>query len=377
MRHSNVRGGVIVLLVYAVMALVDGLGVLSARAGLAGISSTLFFLWFLLLPLPVGFACNRSGSSFVMRKALIGSAFASVLLVLGAWSKGASVAGFCLAGMTNVCLQVAVPIWVAERFSSSRLAGVVTGGLFSRTLVAVAFPFVVSALADWGCWWLSLVAFAVLSVVAGVALKRSSGEAHRRREAEALSVVLFRNVLRDPVVSLSVLAFAIAIVADVVFNLAVPDIVANRFGRSGASVGIVYAVWFGVKLPLMLAGSRLFLRYDARRFFVWGVLVSLVGAVVMLFGTEWWTYLVGVGLFAAGFANVYGHVFGAAAPRHPKEVSAVSALLVMAISAGALASPVLASVQGLGHFASETLVLVVIAILVPVAALISSFRNKA
>lgn len=216
----------------------------------------------------------------------------------------------------------------------------------------------------------------MLSVVACVSLKRSPGEGTASRGAEALSVRMFQNVLRDPVVSLSVLAFAIAIVADVVFNLAVPDIVANRFGRSGASVGIVYAVWFGVKLPLMLAGSRLFLRYDARRFFVWGVLVSLVGAVVMLFGTEWWTYLVGVGLFAAGFANVYGHVFGAAAPRHPKEVSAVSALLVMAISAGALASPVLASVQGLGRFASETLVLVVIAILVPVAAFISCFRDK-
>ena len=60
------------------------------------------------------------------------------------------------------------------------------------------------------------------------------------------------------------------------------------------------------------------------------------GAVVMLACGGWRMYLLGVGLFAAGFANVYGHVFGSAAPRHPDDAPAVSALVVMSISSGAL-----------------------------------------
>lgn len=41
-------------LAYAVMAQVDALGALSAKLGLGGVSSSLFFLWFAALPVPVG-----------------------------------------------------------------------------------------------------------------------------------------------------------------------------------------------------------------------------------------------------------------------------------------------------------------------------------
>ena len=87
-------------------------------------------------------------------------------------------------------------------------------------------------------------------------------------------------------------------------------------------------------------------------------------------------YLLGVGLFAAGFANVYGHVFGSAAPRHPDDAPAVSALVVMSISSGALASPLLSSVGGLGLCAPEWMVLALVAFLAPFAAFLSMSRGR-
>jgi len=116
--------------------------------------------------------------------------------------------------------------------------------------------------------------------------------------------------------------------------------------------------------------------YGARRFFGVAALVSLVGASFMLACGAWWAYLVGVGLFAAGFANVYGHVIDAAMPRHPAEASAVSSVLVMSISAGALASPLLAAIGGLGPRAPEGLVLALVALLLPFAVFLSAFRGK-
>ena len=365
------------LLAYVIMALVDGLGVLSLRAGLVGVSSILFFLWFAVVPIPAGMLCNRAGCVRVLRAALAVSALACALLCAGAWSKAASVAGFCLAGLANVSLQVAVPIWVAERFTPIRLAGVATAGLFARTAVAVAFPFLVCTLAGWGCWWLSLAPFFAVSLVLCLALGGAFFGSRENRAPQTSARPAFRCVLADPVVCCSALAFAVAVMADVAFNLSVPELVARRFGDGSATVGTVYAVWFGVKLPLMLVGSRLFLRYEARRFFAGSAFVSLVGAAVMLTCAGWWAYLAGVGLFAAGFANVYGHVFGAAAPRHPDATSAVSALLVMSIAAGALASPLLSVVAELGRRGPEGLVLTLVAVLMPLAAYLSIFRNKA
>ena len=359
----------IVLLAYAVMSLADGLGVLSERMGFAAVSSVLFFLGFAFVPVPVGVLCARWGAARVLRTVFLVSAVSCVCLAVGGVCTSVAAAGFVLAGLSNVALQVSLPALVGERFSSVHLAGIVTGGLFVKTAAAVAFPFAVSALAGCGHWSLALLPFFTLSVVLWCVLKGPScgGGAVKKSGTAMLSAV--RNVLKDPVVCCSVLVFAIAIVADVVFNLAVPGIVSRRFGGGGDAVGVVYAVWFGVKLPLMLVGSRLFLRYDARRFFAGAVLVALVGAGMMAVCEGWWTYLVGVGLFAVGFANVYGHVFGAAAPRHPSETSAVSSLLVMAISAGALASPIL-TVFGAG------VVPVLVAILLPFAVFLSCFRSK-
>ena len=372
----GVRGGVGVLLCYAVMALADALGVLSAQAGLVGFSSTLFFIWFAVAPLPVGVLCCRVGTVPMLQAALSVSVLACALLGVGMWSRWCSAAGFCLAGLSNVCLQVVVPVWAASRFSCGRLAGVVTGGLFAKTAVAVSFPFAVYALSGMGCWWLSLLPFAMVSAAAWFVVKGATGGDGGRLAAQMPAFVGVRRVLKDPVVRCAVMAFAMAIVADVTFNLSVPGVVARRFGGDGASVGTVYAVWFGVKLPLMLVGSRLFLRRDARRFFGVAATVSLAGALVMLLCGGWRMYLFGVGLFAAGFANVYGHVFGAAAPRHPDDTPAVSALVVMAISAGALASPLLSAVEGLGQCAQEWTILALVALLAPFAVFLSIFRDK-
>ena len=375
-RNVDICGGGFVLLAYAVMALADGLGALSSRTGLVGVSSSLFFIWFAVAPIPIGVLCSRIGAVRVLRLALVASVLACALLGACALGKWYSAAGFCLAGLANVFLQVAVPTFAADRFSASRTAGVLTGGLFAKTAVSVAFPFALHALACRGCWWLSLAPFAALATAACFIVENPLRDGGGKGETHPPVLAALRNVVKDPVVASATLAFAVAIIADVSFNLSVPGVVARRFGGDGAAVGVVYAVWFGVKLPLMLAGSRLFLVYGARRFFGVAVLVSLVGASFMLACGAWWAYLVGVGLFAAGFANVYGHVIDAAMPRHPAEASAVSSVLVMSIAAGALASPLLVAIGGLGSCAPEGLVLALVVLLLPFAMFLSAFRGK-
>ena len=366
----------LVWLAYAVMSLVDGIGVLSDRTNQTSISSSLFFLWFALCPLPVAVLCARQGALRVLSAAMAVAVAACVCLGLGGRCAALSAAGFALAGLSNVALQVSVPVFVGEWSSPARLAGIVTGGLFVRTVVAVAFPFIVTFAASRCRWQLALAPFVVLACLS-LALVHSF-----RREAVATSVArtsvlpALRRVGTDALVVGSVLAFAVAIIADVVFNLSVPSIIVRRFGGGGMSVGVVYAVWFGVKLPLMLLGSRIFLRYEAQRFFGVAILVATVGAAIMCLSGRWGVFLLGVGLFAAGFANVYGHVFGAAAPQHPDDCPAVSMLLVMAISAGALASPLLTAAGALGSRAPEGLVLALTAVVLPLAAFLSFRRGR-
>lgn len=334
----------------AVMAFPDALGVVADALKLDGVASPLLFAGFALFSLPAGLLCGRRGARTVAASALALALPALALLAAGGTRLWAAGAGLALMGVSNVVLQVALPVRAVELFGLARQPGVLTAGLFVKTLAAIALPFAVAFCASQGRLPLFFLAFGVLS--AGTAALVLAGE----RSPAAGSVTTLRDVravLSDPSVTLAALAFATAVVADVAFNLSVPSAVRTRFAPDGLSVGAVYAVLFGVKLPVMLAGAGLFARTDARRLFPVSVLLGAAGAVVWLFAGGAAAYLVGVALFAAGYANVYGFVFAVASARQPPEKApAVAALLTMTIAGGALASPLAAA---LGARGAETL----------------------
>ena len=89
----------------------------------------------------------------------------------------------------------------------------------------------------------------------------------------------------------------------------------------------------------MLFGSMLFARKGVAPFLMPVILAAVAGTFALLLANTFSVYLCGVALFAFGYANIYGFVYGVAAPRHPRAIPSVSALLTMSIAGGALASP--------------------------------------
>ena len=83
--------------------------------------------------------------------------------------------------------------------------------------------------------------------------------------------------------------------------------------------------------------------------------------------------LCGVALFAFGYANMYGFVYGVAAPRHPGAMPGVSALLTMSIAGGALASPLVRVLAPCGARSAESLVF---ALTVALLGLFASIRRR-
>ena len=156
-----------------------------------------------------------------------------------------------------------------------------------------------------------------------------------------------------------------------------PDAVHLRFGMGDAAVGTVYAVLFGVKLPVTLIGAWLFARRDARMFFPWSIALAAAGVLALMFADGFFAYLVGVALFAVGYANVYGFVYDVAAPRHsPDRAASVAALLTMSIAGGALASPLIAVVPCHGSRSAEVLSAAATAILLLLAALAKRLSGR-
>ena len=330
------------MLGYAVMAFPDALGVLADLLNLGGSASSLLFAGFALFALPAGCLCGSRGARTVAGGALVLTFPALALLAVGGTRPWAAATGLAVMGLSNVVLQVALPARAVELLGVARQAVALTVGLFIKTLAAIAFPFAIAFCASHGRLPLFFLAFGILSAGTAAAVFAGAPGACAVQARPALRDVC--AVLGDPPTALAALAFATALVADTAFNLSVPSAVRTRFATDGLAAGTVYAVLFGVKLPVTLAGAWLFARADARRLFPASILLSTLGAVLWSCASGAAAYLAGVALFAAGFANIYGFVFAVATVRHPPEKAlTVAALMTMAIAGGALASPLSAA----------------------------------
>ncbi|MBR2940328.1 MAG: hypothetical protein IKC14_03355 [Kiritimatiellae bacterium] len=341
----NSIGAAGLLLAYSCMAFPDAIGVVAARLRLDGIASALVFAWFALFAIPSGLLCDRFGSRRVAVFALGGTLPAFALLAVCGDFRYAAAAGLAFAGAANVALQVSLPSRAVELFGVSRQASVLTLGLFAKTLFAMAIPFAIAAFAHAGDWRFFFSAYGVVFTAAAALMWIGGGESScPLRGAASLAGVV--EVARDVPTALSALSFAVGVIADVAFNLSVPDAVHLRFAMGDAAVGTVYIVLFGVKLPVTLLGAWFFARCDARRFFSASIAIAALGAFALIMAEGFVAYLAGVALFAAGYANVYGFVYAVAAPRHSSgKAASVAALLTMSIAGGALASPLIAAIS--------------------------------
>lgn len=367
-KTASVSGTAGVILAYACLAFPDSIGLVAERLRLGGFASSLVFAWFGILSLPSGMLCGRFGSRGVASAALLFSLPALALMAVGGASSIAAAAGLAMMGAANVALQVALPSRISEIFGNVRQSSVMTVGLFAKTLCAMCIPWALAMFSSYGEWRLVFPAFGVVFALATLALMRDRCAVTTVRSAASMRPVL--EVARDVPTLLAAISFSVGVVADISFNLSVPPTVRERFASGDGAIGAVYAVLFGVKLPVTLAGAWLFSRFDSRRLFPVSIAVAMAGGIVFALATSLPAYLAGVALFAAGYANVYGFVFVIAAPRHSADRSpSVSALLVMSVAGGAVASPLIAALGVFLTSPAETVAVAATGVLLILSAL--------
>lgn len=342
---------------YALMSAVDGIGVAVALLAVKyGFSSAvqgsippLVFVWFLLFSVPAGALCERFGRRRVAVGALAATAVAMFLplsVPIGLSPACVYAATFALLGVANIALQVALPPLVASVSPPGSAAGRVMGCLAVKTAAAAAIPFLFAACERAsGSWELAFpiagaVAAATAFVLARVRMPQATGSASRPGFFGAL------GMLRDPVVAAVVFCFALGVCQDVWLNLAMPGMLCGYYGWAGARLGLGASVYFAAKIPAMAAGAVLLPRFRPWAFAAPGVAAVAVGVAVLCLAPPVPLFFAALLLVSFGSANFYGVAFGVLAAHRPDRLDALSALLVMSISSGALVAPVMSVLGG-------------------------------
>ena len=213
--------------------------------------------------------------------------------------------------------------------------------LVGKTAMAAAIPFAFGAFAALGSWRLTFLMGGLMALTVSILFVCHS-DIQCAEPAQRVSAFSILGLLTDPFVFAVVLAFALAICQDVWINLAMPGMLAAFYGWEGTRCGLGASVYFAAKIPAMLAGAVLLPRFRPSAFAIPSVALVIGGIAILCLAPPVPVFFAAVLAVSVGSANSYGIFFGMLAARHPDRLDALSSLLVMSISAGALVGPMMA-----------------------------------
>ena len=333
------------------MSFADGIGIAVARISEAyqlpksvvAALPSLIFVWFAFLSVPTGSLCVRFGRHHIATGSLGLTAFALFLPLFDVCSPCVIyVLAFALLGIANVGLQVSLPPMLASCGSRLGLGGRAMACLAGKTAMASAIPLGFGAFAALGSWRMTFLLGGLTALAVSILFVRHSDVQCAEPTTQRASAFSILGLLSDPFVFSVVLAFALAICQDVWLNLAMPGMLAKFYGWRGARCGLGASVYFAAKIPVMLVGSVLLPRYRPSAFAIPSVALVIGGIAVLCLAPPVPVFFASVLAVSVGSANFYGIFFGMLAARYPGRLDALSSLLVMSISAGALVGPMMA-----------------------------------
>ncbi len=318
----------------------------------AGFLPAMIFIWFFLISIPTGIACNRYGRKNMVLAALTVTVVAMLVpLAANAARWWLYAVSFALLGIGNTIIQAALPALMSNVVPQDQLTSRISLGQFVKALCAALTPvFVYLTATALGNWKLLFPLYGALTLLAAVWLAlapiaRESASAAGQGAGAGRSFVDAVRLLANPYILAMVGGIFFSVAADVGFGLAIPDYLKKVFEVDVNKAGMGPTVYFISKTLGTFLGAFLFAKVSPAKCFPWSAALGVLGTVGIFFCPEPTSFLVCVFLAALGLANTFGMCMGLAINRLPEKTNEVSALVVMAISGGGVVSIALGAVQ--------------------------------
>ncbi len=302
------------------------------------------FIWFLFLSVPTGMLMNRIG-----RKKTVLLSFAiqvvALLLPVIRYDFPVMLAAFALLGIGNTLLQVALNPLVSNVVSPERLTSTLTLGQFVKAICSFLGPIITAAVAgSFLGWKMIFPIYGILSLLATFWLA-CTPIAESQPESKDSSIGSILGLLKDRYILLLFLGITVLVGTDVGMNITLPKYLMERCSLGIDEAGFGNSLYFVSRTAGAFLGALLLLKLSARRFYIWSVLLALVGLAIALMFGGLWAILAGVILFGLGYSNLFSIIFSYALQYRNDQANEISSLLIMGVFGGAILPPILGVVS--------------------------------
>ncbi|WP_197464730.1 MFS transporter [Sphingobacterium populi] len=126
---------------------------------------------------------------------------------------------------------------------------------------------------------------------------------------------------------------------DVGLNTSIPQLLMQRVAMTLDEATLGTSLYFAMRTIGTLMGAILLVKWSALKFFRTTIVLAIIAFVGLMFSTSLWMLLLCIGIVGLACANIFSIIFSLALQHDMKHANAISALMIMGVSGGALVLP--------------------------------------
>ena len=324
----------------------------------ASLMTTSGFLMFGVLSIPLGVFQDKKGKKFILMMGLLIALLGLLIPILfGMYGIRPDVASdsftklyalfvsVFLLGAGATTLQVAGNPIMRDVSAMGRYSSNLSLGQAVKAIGSSLGFLVPPAVAVWfGLDWTILFPiFAIIILITILWVNTLKIQEQRSTESATVNLASSFKLLGNPFVFMMVLGIFLYVGAEVSMSAQIPILMDRVYGIADFGLWMAWGLFF---LPIFLgrlAGAFVLRRIKPGRFFIVSVGMSVLGMLMLLFGSQFFAYA-GIVLIGLGFSNIFPLIFSITVDAMPVRTNELSGLMVTAIVGGAIVPPITGAV---------------------------------
>lgn len=341
-----------VFMSYIVMGFVDIVGVstgyikedFNLTDSLAQLIPSMAFVWFFLLSVPVGIIQDKYGKRKVLNTGILLSGAGMLIPFIG-YSFPVMLIAFILLGVGNTIVQVSANPLLRDVSPREKFSSFMSLTQFIKAIVSLLGPVIATFMAARaGDWKLVFAVYGVTSFIAAIWLYLTKIEESEFKETPATFNSCF-SLLKNPFVLAMIVGIFLYVGAEVGVNSNTQNYLMSVFGMDIENASLGISIFFAALMISRFLGAVLLNWIKPGIFFLFSVLLALLGVIAMLIAPSQTIGLAAIFMIGLGFGNVFPLIFSITIDKLPDRANEISGLMIMAVSGGAFIPPLMGTIS--------------------------------
>lgn len=307
----------------------------------ASLLTTMGFIMFGVLSIPLGIVQDRVGKKRVLVAGLVVALLGLLLPIIGNFSSFAVLLlSILLLGAGATCLQVAGNPIMRDVSPEGKYSRNLSLGQFVKAIGSLSGSLVpIVAAKCWGLDWKVLfpIYSALIALTIIYIIFSPISEVKKVDDAKPASLASCLALLKNRYILFMVLGIFLYVGAEVSMSSKLPNYLSDVFGYDIKKLGLLGTLFFFIAVMAgRFFGSIILNWISPKSFLTSTTLLSIAGGAALFVAPNATFAFIAIFVVGFGFANIFPLIFSITVDAYPNKANEISGLMVTAIIGGAI-----------------------------------------